>query len=185
MMKLLTKFRGIKIGALFASLMKPRQQPCQVNNNGHKSSKKSKTFFQCYQKGLVNPSNGRRSTTKRDQGKRSKHWDLEDGSNLCAPFRNSRKCSSRVTEMDVGALRGVFNFNAMGIMSISQRGSRSKRRSGSVTSCDNSPIHEGFSLCSGDQSSVQAAIAYCKSSFGQTSDFTFRSSISSNPSQFV
>ncbi|KAJ1407194.1 Cytochrome P450 [Sesbania bispinosa] len=170
MMKLLIKFRGIKIGALLASLIKPRQ-PCQANN-GHSSSNKSKTFFQCYQKGLVNPSNGR-YTSKRDQGMRSKNF--EDDS-ICASFRSSKK-SNRVMEMDLGALRGIFN--AIG-MSIAQKGSRSKRRTGS-SSCNTSPIHEGFSLCS-NENSIQAAIAYCKSSFGQTSDFTFRSSISSSPS---
>ena len=71
-------------------------------------------------------------------------------------------------EMDLGALRGIFN--AMG-MSIAQKGSKSKRTQS--TSCDTTPVHEGFSLYSNENSNIQAAIAYCKSSFGQTSDFSF------------
>lgn len=144
MMKLLIKFRGIKIKSLFSSLIKPRQT--------NYSSKKSITFFQCYQKELINPSNGRNS----------KHWNLGVDDSMCASLRKSKK----FMEMDLGALRGVF--------------SRSKRRKTASTSCDNSPIHDGFSK----DNSIQAAIAYCKSSFGQT-DFTFTSSITSTPSRFV
>lgn len=81
---------------------------------------------------------------------------------MSASLRKSKK----LMEMDLGALRGVF--------------SRSKRRKTASTSCDNSPIHDGFSK----DNSIQAAIAYCKSSFGQT-DFTFTSSITSTPSRFV
>ena len=144
MMKLLIKFRGIKIKSLFASLIKPKQTSY--------SSKKSLTFFQCYQKELVNPSNGRNS----------KHWNFGEEDGMCGSLRKSKK----LMEMDLGALRGVF--------------SRSKRRKTASTSCDNSPIHDGFSK----DNSIQAAIAYCKSSFGQT-DFTFTSSITSTPSRFV
>ncbi|AES79882.1 hypothetical protein MtrunA17_Chr7g0245361 [Medicago truncatula] len=144
MMKLLIKFRGIKIKSLFASLIKPRQT--------NYSSKKSITFFRCYQKELVNPSNGRNS----------KNWNFGEDDSMSASLRKSKK----LMEMDLGALRGVF--------------SRSKRRKTASTSCDNSPIHDGFSK----DNSIQAAIAYCKSSFGQT-DFTFTSSITSTPSRFV
>ncbi|XP_045797028.1 uncharacterized protein LOC123891224 [Trifolium pratense] len=152
MMTLLIKFRGIKIRSLFASLIKPIQN-CKSNN----SSKKSITFFQCYQKEMVNASIGRDS----------KHWNLEDTTSL----RKSKK----MMEMDFGAFKGVFN----GIGGMSRR--RSKRRTDASSSCNNSPIHEGYSK----DNSIQAAIAYCKSSFGQTSDFTFTTSITSTPSRFV
>lgn len=171
-MKLLIKFRGTKIGALFASLIKPQQQPCQVNNKRHKSTKKTKTFFQCYQKGtIVNPSNG----------KRSKNWDLEDDC-MCGSFRNSKK-SSKVMEMDLGAVKGIFS--AMG-MNIAQKGNRgSSKRGTRPTSCNTSPSYdEGISLCC-SESSIKEAIAYCKSSLGQSSELTFTSSISSSPSLFV
>jgi hypothetical protein len=150
MMTLLIKFRGIKIRSLFTSLIKPRQN-CQTNN----SSKKPLTFFQCYQKELVNASNGRNSN----------HWNLEDAS-----LRKSKKM-----EIDLGAFKGVFNA----IGGMSRR--RSKRRTVTSSSSNNSPIHEGYSK----DNSIQAAIAYCKSSFGQTSDFTFTTSITSTPSRFV
>ncbi|GAU45999.1 hypothetical protein TSUD_187430 [Trifolium subterraneum] len=78
-------------------------------------------------------------------------------------------------EIDFGAFKGVFNA----IGGMNRR--RSKRRTDASSSCDNSPIHEGYSK----DNSIQAAIAYCKSSFGQTSDFTFTTSITSTPSRFV
>lgn len=66
-------------------------------------------------------------------------------------------------EMDLGGI-----LNGMGVSR------RSKTR---TCNTNNSPIHEGF--CK--ENSIQAAIAYCKTSFGQTADFTFTSSISSTP----
>ncbi|KAK7340094.1 hypothetical protein VNO77_20788 [Canavalia gladiata] len=178
-MKMLIKMKGIKIGAVLASLVKPLQ-PCQVNNIGNKSGKKYKTFFQCYQKEWMNnPSNGRCNRKSMDQRRRSKHWDLEDDS-ICGSFRSNKK-SNRVMEMDLGSLRGIFS--AMG-MSIAHKSSMSKRGTMS-SSCNSTPIHEGFSLCNSSDNSIQAAIAHCKSSLGQTSDFSFRSSFSSSPSQIV
>ncbi|WJX82375.1 hypothetical protein P8452_65143 [Trifolium repens] len=95
----------------------------------------------------------------------SNHWNLEDAS-----LRKSKKM-----EIDLGAFKGVFNA----IGGMSRR--RSKRRTVTSSSSNNSPIHEGYSK----DNSIQAAIAYCKSSFGQTSDFTFTTSITSTPSRFV
>ncbi|KAK7294919.1 hypothetical protein RJT34_17818 [Clitoria ternatea] len=132
-----------------------------------------------YTRRLVNPSNARYTTKSKEQGRKKKHWDLEDYS-ICDSLRSSKKYSSRVMEMDLGAVRGIFN--AMGMMSIARKSSTSKREAGS-SSCNTTPIHEGsISLCSSSENSIQAAIAYCKSSLGQTSDFSFRSSISSSPS---
>ncbi|CAK8542195.1 unnamed protein product [Lathyrus sativus] len=135
MVKLMIKFRRIKIRSFIASLMKPAQ------NFQTGSSKKSITFFQCYE---------------------------EDS--ISASLRKSR----RRMDMDLGAFKGVFNAIGM-----SRR--RSKRRSDASTSCNSTPTHEGFSK----DNSIQGAIAYCKSSFGQTSDFTFSSSITSTPTRFV
>lgn len=134
-MKLMIKFRRIKIRSFIASLMKPTQ------NFQRNSSKKSIAFFQCYEEDSISVS-----------------------------LRKSRK----LMDMDLGAFKGVFNAIGM-----SRRGS--KRRTDASTSCNSTPTHEGFSK----DNSIQGAIAYCKSSFGQTSDFTFSSSITSTPTRFV
>ncbi|CAI8612984.1 unnamed protein product [Vicia faba] len=134
MMKLMIKFRCIKIRSFIASLMK------QTQTSQASSSKKSITFFQCYE---------------------------EDS--ISAPMRKSKK----LMEMDLGAFKCVFNAIGMS--------RRSKRRTDASTSCNSTPTHEGFSK----DNSIQGAIAYCKSSFGQTSDFTFSSSITSTPTRFV
>ncbi|KAL4381977.1 hypothetical protein HN51_005553 [Arachis hypogaea] len=177
MTKLLIKFRGINIGAILASLIKPLYQP--NNNNGHNKSSRKK-HFQCYQKKLVNPTNSRRSNVKKDQGitrssNNNNDWEFDQDEIICGSFRSCKK-SSRKLEMDLGAIKGIFN--AVGMNIADKKGSRSKRRS-QPNSCDTTPIHEGFSLYTNNNNnndnnnSIQAAIAYCKSSFGQTSDFSF------------
>ncbi|XP_020996461.2 uncharacterized protein LOC110280174 [Arachis duranensis] len=177
MTKLLIKFRGINIGAILASLIKPLYQP--NNHNGHNKSSRKK-HFQCYQKKLVNPTNSRRSNVKKDQGitrssNNNNDWEFDQDEIICGSFRSCKK-SSRKLEMDLGAIKGIFN--AVGMNIADKKGSRSKRRS-QPNSCDTTPIHEGFSLYTNNNNnndnnnSIQAAIAYCKSSFGQTSDFSF------------
>lgn len=136
MVKLMMKIRCIKIRSFIASLIKPTQ------NTQTNSTKKSITFFQCYE---------------------------EDS--ISASLRKSKK----MMDMDLGAFKGVFNAIGM-----SRR--RSKRRTEDAsTSCNSTPTHEGFSK----DNSIQGAIAYCKSSFGQNSDFTFSSSITSTPTRVV
>ncbi|XLU99128.1 hypothetical protein S245_013468 [Arachis hypogaea] len=143
------------------------------------TSHQAKNHFQCYRKKLVNPKNTRRSNVKKDQGitrssNNNNNREFEDEI-ICGSFRSCKK-SSRKLEMDFGAIRVIFN--AMGMNIADKKGSRSKRRS-QPNSCDITPIHEGFALYTNNNNnndnnnSIQAAIAYCKSSFGQTSDFSF------------
>ncbi|KAI9108084.1 hypothetical protein K1719_020957 [Acacia pycnantha] len=194
-MKMLIKFRGIKLSTLISSLLKP-PPPCQDqhNNKGH-TRKYCRTILQCYHQKknmVVNPSSGssqqdrsppppssKRSledaTTSRRLSK--PYWDLNNNINNISSsnegsFRSTKRSSwnRSVVEIDLGAFKGMFS--AVG---IAQKGNSSNKRksSSTVSSCDNSPIHEGFSITCTTDNSIQAAIAYCKTSFGQTSDFSF------------
>ncbi|XLR20098.1 hypothetical protein S83_048010, partial [Arachis hypogaea] len=115
MTKLLIKFRGINIGAILASLIRPLYQP---NNNNEHNKSSSKKHFQCYRKKLVNPTNTRRSNVKKDQGitrssNNNNNREFEDEI-ICGSFRSCKK-SSRKLEMDLGAIRGIFNAMGMNI----------------------------------------------------------------------
>ncbi|KAK4268363.1 hypothetical protein QN277_025031 [Acacia crassicarpa] len=194
-MKMLIKFRGIKLTTLISSLLK-LPPPCQDqhNNKGH-TRKYCRTILQCYHQKknmVVNPSSGssqqdrsppppssKRSledaTTSRRLSK--PYWDLNNNINNISSgnegsFRSTKRSSwnRSVVEIDMGALKGMFS--AVG---IAQKGNSSNKRKScsTVSSFDNSPIHEGFSITCTTDNSIQAAIAYCKTSFGQTSDFSF------------
>ncbi|XP_028776321.1 uncharacterized protein LOC114733077 [Neltuma alba] len=178
-MNMLIKFRGIKLSTLISSLMKLPRPPCQDHNNdnnkGH-TRKYCRTILQCYhQKNMVvNPSSSGSQENRSSKRLSKPNWDLNNNNNNNSnegSFRSSRRSSwnRSVVEIDLGALKGMFS--AVGIAQKSR--SSSKRKSCSnVSSCDNSPIHEGFSFTCTDNS-IQAAIAYCKTSSGQTSDFSF------------
>ena len=151
-MKLLIKFPATKIRTLIASLVKP-----------NKGTSKSKTkIFQCYN----DPSDENERENYEGIRRSCKHCDSESGINSSeSSFRSSKSRrgggGGRVVEIDLGALnlRGIFNM---------ARKDSSKRTSNWSTSA--SPLHEGFSLHStSNDNSIQAAIAYCKTS----SDFSF------------
>ncbi|KAI4353598.1 hypothetical protein L6164_002535 [Bauhinia variegata] len=139
MMKLLIKFPTSKIRKLLASLLKPNT----------KSSEKTKTIIQCYcydkRRMVKNPSPHGHGTAR------------------------SSRSSSKVLEIDLGAIRGLFS--AVGLPSISKRTSWS-----TSSSCGPSPLHQAYAYAyTYPDDSIQSAVAYCKTSLRQTcqSDFSF------------
>lgn len=181
-MKMLIKFRGIKLSTVISSLLKPPScQDHNNNNNKGRTRKYCRTILQCYhQKNMVvNPSVSSSQDDKLSASSKrlSKSvWDFNNNINNISSnegsFRSSRRSSwnKSVVEIDLGALKGIFSS-----VGTSQKGNSSNKRKScsTMSSCDNSPIHEGFSITRTSDNSIQAAIAYCKTSFGQTSDFSF------------
>lgn len=87
---------------------------------------------------------------------------------------HQHKCS-RAFGVNLGAVRGVLE--AVNITRSSHH--RTNRKTSSCpSSVKSSPIHQGFasddaSMFFSGENSIQAAIAHCKSSLGQSSDFRF------------
>ncbi|CAK7343464.1 unnamed protein product [Dovyalis caffra] len=145
MMKFLVKFRTLKIRNLLASFMKS----CQVINIPPEKKKVG-----TYQK-LMKPFD--KWLVQKEQGSSSRNYS----NNL---FGNGER--SRVLEMDLDAIRGVFEAMSTGI------GRKDRKFESCPSSTKSSPIHQGFSsdhqdhkTCAKDNS-IQAAIAHCKRSFG-------------------
>ncbi|PON47742.1 hypothetical protein PanWU01x14_242090 [Parasponia andersonii] len=87
---------------------------------------------------------------------------------------HQHKCS-RALDVNLGAVRGVLEAVNM----TSSTHSRTNRKTGSCpSSVKSSPMHQGFATDDSGkffarENSIQAAIAHCKSSLGQSSDFRF------------
>ncbi|KAF7825383.1 hypothetical protein G2W53_016547 [Senna tora] len=122
-----------------------------THSSRHQEKKGSRTKFrtsilQCYEK--------KRSSCKRDEEaiRKSTHWDLDNNN------KRSHASSSSMVDIDLGA----------------HNHKRTSKWKSCSKSCDTSPIRQpSFCLSSSDNSIIQPAIAYCKTSFGQTSDFSF------------
>ncbi|KAL5550369.1 hypothetical protein UlMin_000545 [Ulmus minor] len=81
---------------------------------------------------------------------------------------------SRGFDVNLGAVRGVLEA---AVNNVTSGGRKDRRTSSCPNSIKSSPIHKGFGSNSSKfyagESSIQAAIAHCKSSLGQSSDFRF------------
>ncbi|XP_062073071.1 uncharacterized protein LOC133777464 isoform X2 [Humulus lupulus] len=91
---------------------------------------------------------------------------------------NQHRCS-RALDVNMGAVKGVLggvNMTRSGHNNSSR--SSNRKTSSCPSSVKSSPIHQGFANNDANkffaaENSVQAAIAHCKSSLGQASDFRF------------
>ncbi|KAA8517607.1 hypothetical protein F0562_015081 [Nyssa sinensis] len=144
-MKFLVKFRSINFHSMLASVVKGRQ----LNSPGGSSQQKK-----------------RRSEAKPVQRNRG-----ESTTNNKKSMGNEEK--SRVLEINLDAIRGVLEAVTMNINR--RKGKQTKSCPSSIKS---SPTHGGVptdqSKIYATENSVQAAIDHCKTSFGQTVDFHFR-----------
>ncbi|KAK2656587.1 hypothetical protein Ddye_009639 [Dipteronia dyeriana] len=145
MMKLLIKCRSINIETLLASLVKPYQ--IIINNAPLQSS----------------------GGQNKKKTKKKKRWLVQrDHNNIINgdgdDHHHHHQRSSRVFEMmNMDAIRGVLE--SMSITSLGRR--RDNKIKQSISS---GPIKAGGNPT---DNSIQSAIAHCKTSFGQPSDFCF------------
>lgn len=144
-MKFLVKFRALRIRTLLASFMKSRQE---INfPRGKKSIGAYQTLIKPSDKWLV----------RKGQG---------SSSNSNNPFGDGER--SRVMEKNLDAIRGVLEAMSTSV------GGKDRKSKSCPSSTKSSPAHLGFSsgnqnhkICAQDNS-IQAAIAHCKRSFGQS-----------------
>ena len=134
-MKMLIKFRGIKLSTVISSLLKPPSCQDQNNNNKGRTRKYCRTILQCYhQKNMVvNPSVSSCQEEKLSASSKrlsKSFWDFNNNinnisSNDEGSFRSSRRSSwnKSVVEIDLGALKGMFSS-----VGTSQKGNSSNKR---------------------------------------------------------
>lgn len=151
-MKLLFKFRAMNLGALVASVVKPRQVACDDRGRSKKKTKSKKS--------VLKPSLDKWMGQKK-QGKRK---GSEEG--------EGEEKYSRVLEINLGAVRGVLE--AIGNSMSTGIGRKDRRTRSCPSSIKSSPIHKGFASDERNkvyvyarETSIQAAIAHCKTSFEQ------------------
>lgn len=149
-MKLLFKFRAMNLGALVASIVKPRQVACDPGRS-KKKTKSKKSVLKPLDKWLA-------------QNKQGKRKDSEEG--------EGEEKHSRVLEINLGAVRGVLE--AIGNSMSTGIGRKDRRTRSCPSSIKSSPIHKGFASDERNEvyvyareTSIQAAIAHCKTSFEQ------------------
>ncbi|KAL5741129.1 hypothetical protein ACOSP7_027861 [Xanthoceras sorbifolium] len=156
MMRLMTKCRSVNIRTLLASLVRPYQiiiNSASLQGSGGQKKK--------------NNSNKRSSNNKSSTSTLG----------LVKPFENHKdngRERSRVFDMNMDAIRGVLQ--SMSITSLGRRGNKFNRSSSpSIMMTKGNPNHDQtkmlYATTTTDHNSVQGAIAHCKTSFGQTSDF--------------
>lgn len=166
-MKILIKFRGIRLPTLISSLVKPPRPPCQdtIISKGNSRKYYRNNILPCYHHHHHHQKKSKNMVINNNPS--SSQEEEATGRNAGSFRSNTSRRSSwnrSVVEIDLSALKGMF----------SSIGTNKRKSCSTVSSCHNSPIHEGFSFtCSSSDNSIQAAIAYCKTSFGQTSDFSF------------
>lgn len=165
----MTKFRATRVRKLFTSLFaKPR---------GHVnfSSKKGNDRYNNMRKRLRPYINSKEKPEYYDHHEEMCYFGNDNVSvmnDIYSSCHDDHDHHQRV-DVNLGEVRGVLEAVNM------TRSGRSKRKTSSCpSSIKCSPIHQGFAgghigqFCGGE-SSIQAAIAHCKSSLGQSSDFRF------------
>lgn len=140
-MNLFIKFRTMKVRTLLATFMKPRQVISSPDNGEHKKKRSKERLVQ------------------RNQGQ---------GRNINKDNKNSLPSGEkypRVLKKNLDAIKGVIEAISIGI------GRKDKQTKSCPTSINSSPIHSGFpseGKLYSRETSIQAAIAHCKRSFGET-----------------
>lgn len=89
---------------------------------------------------------------------------------------NSKYKPIRALDVNLGAVRGVLeamNNMSGGARSSATSGRNRRKTSSCPSSIKSSPIHQAGLGAAAGENSIQAAIAHCKSSLGQTSEFRF------------
>ncbi|CAK9153772.1 unnamed protein product [Ilex paraguariensis] len=156
-MKLLVKFRSVSIRSMLASLAKPRQvtSPCPRGNRPQ-NERRSEVTLRNNQR-LIKPSD--KWLLQRNHG--------ESNSHINNTSQTGEK--SRVLEVNLDTIRAppeVATRNAE---------SNNKQAKSCPSSIKSSPIHQeilSVNKVYARENSIQAAIAHCKRSFGQTDDFS-------------
>ena len=168
------KLRAAKVRKLFTSLFGKPRSTGQLNYSSNKGNDKKRL---------------RRYHSKETLGyyDRYDHHDgmycfgndnvcvTNDVKSSCDPddFRRRVGYKSRALDVNLGAVRGVLEA-----VNMTGNGRSNRTTSSCPSSIKSSPIRQGFagdvvgSICAGENS-IQAAIAHCKSSLGQSSDFPF------------
>ncbi|KAH7518487.1 hypothetical protein FEM48_Zijuj09G0176600 [Ziziphus jujuba var. spinosa] len=178
-MKLFIKLRGIKI----ASIVKPRRvgvaavvppQGTPDNNNNinigyNIYNKKTSCETVDYNRRLIKPLDKRLLQRNKDQMTSSRIKSSRD---------QVGEKSSRVLEMNMGAVRG-----ALEAMGIAINGRKDRKTRSCPSSIKSSPLHEGvpsdqycYYKSYSRENSIQSAIAHCKTSFARSTlsdDFSF------------
>lgn len=148
-MKLFIKFRTMKVRTLLATFMKSRQVISSPGSSDHKK-KKSKER-------LVKPSDKWLIQRNQEQG-RNINKDNEKSLPIGEKY-------PRVLEINLDAIKGAVEAISMGV------GRKNRQTRSCPTSIKSSPLHNGFpseNKSYSRETSIQAAIAHCKRSFGQT-----------------
>ncbi|CAN6581686.1 unnamed protein product [Malus baccata var. baccata] len=165
-MKLLFKFRAMNLGALVASFAKTRLAACD-DDDPHQSQ---------------NINRRRKNNKSKESGSSTLPWSVQKKQGKSSRTKNSSEAvgggdKSRVLlEINLSAVRGFLE--AIGnSMSTGGTGRKERRTRSCPSSIKSSPIHQGFTIDDHSnkvyfhtrETSIQAAIAHCKTSFEQTS----------------
>ncbi|PQQ09441.1 cytochrome P450 714A1-like [Prunus yedoensis var. nudiflora] len=143
-MKLLFKFRAMNLGALVASVVKPRQVACDDRCRSKKKTKSKKSVLKPLDKWMAQKKQGKRKGSEEGEGEEK---------------------YSRVVEINLGAVRGVLE--AIGNSMSTGIGRKDRRTRSCPSSIKSSPIHNGFASDERNkvyvyarETSIQAAIAH-------------------------
>ncbi|XP_030924889.1 uncharacterized protein LOC115951906 [Quercus lobata] len=148
-MKLFIKFRAMNVRTLLATFMKSRQVISSPGSSDHKKKKSKERLVKPFDKGLI----------QRNQ---------EQGRNISKDNEKSLPIGEkypRVLEINLDAIKGAVEAISMGV------GRKNRQTRSCPTSIKSSPLHNGFpseNKLYSKETSIQAAIAHCKRSFGQT-----------------
>lgn len=148
-MKLFIKFRAMKVRTLLATFMKSRQVVSSPGSSDHKKKKSKERLVKPIDKWLI----------QRNQ---------EQGDNIIKDNEKSLPIGEkypRVLEINLDKIKGAVEAISMGV------GRKNRQTRSCPTSIKSSPLHSGFpseTKLYSRETSIQAAIAHCKRSFGQT-----------------
>ncbi|KAJ0027659.1 hypothetical protein Pint_35150 [Pistacia integerrima] len=148
-MKFLIKCRSINIRPILTSFMKPYQFIYSPN----------------HQPSNTTSSSGRQTEKMKRSPKENNNNNLRTSQSLKKPFDKWLVQRSKAFDINLDAIRGVLEAMSS---SLSCR-DRKPKNSPSATQ---SSIQQGYGYPI-ENNSIQAAIAHCKRSFGQTSEFRF------------
>ncbi|XP_030500401.2 uncharacterized protein LOC115715871 [Cannabis sativa] len=169
---LMIKFRGTKVRKLWASLFAKSRGHDHLHFYSNKANANDRSH---------KPKRLIRSSTEAQTIECYHHEAMYISNDLVSDNKytshNQYKCS-RAMDVNMGALKGVLGAVNMTRSGHNNSRSSNRKTSSCPSSLKSSPMH-GFPSSDDNrkffsaENSVQAAIAHCKSSLGQSSDFHF------------
>uniref|UniRef100_A0A803PK72 Uncharacterized protein n=1 Tax=Cannabis sativa TaxID=3483 RepID=A0A803PK72_CANSA len=170
---LMIKFRGTKVRKLWASLFAKSRGHDHLHFYSNKANANDRSH---------KPKRLIRSSTEAQTIECYHHEAMYISNDLVSDNKytshNQYKCS-RAMDVNMGALKGVLGAVNMTRSGHNNSRSSNRKTSSCPSSLKSSPMHQGFASSDDNrkffpaENSVQAAIAHCKSSLGQSSDFHF------------